>query len=846
MINIHCYKSTSSENYIYLKYRFFHITDANTKKIKPDSGYITSKGPMIGIVDSNQEKNFSIFTNDMNNEELGTFYKQTNETIDNNNLEILSELFSSSYSNKRTINIQKGDSQKTVIVIIPFYLENEIKLFVADDVELRCNDSYLVPANTAKIIICDQEEEKEKFESLNYVLTYKSPYKNMRYFFSDEDATDYIIQNTLGMIVYVQKTDKESIITVTKYPPKFSFFGALNNYMYNAILNYAQRSLIESDNLNIKNYEKLTQLNVRIDSKFIPFAEFYNFYLNQVNIKLNLYIRQIYGESELYECDADGFDQKNLISLTTPISNAKCKNKKSLFNRLFSFDKTRIISGYISPFSYFDIYAEINNDNNRDIKISPITLSFAMNNGAKYLKKDVTYTIKFNLNHLIKLEPGFNAEIEIKNEKNKTKINSQNPTAEIYGEGYSIISNNDAMVYFFGRLPEGVNQTEIDINESKGKIVRISNFKQEMIIDFGFKNYYVSNVNRYLEDSSYFDDVVYLENLYDNLKVKLVPNEKLYIYGSDEELGQLKIEYLENNLKNVNNDYNIFLVPSNNQYNSIVEKKTPGLNEIFNAVYFCHENTIFKFKDLEDDSEEIFSNSNLTIDYYRGDLDTFGLQFNTNKPFLYYFSAVDLIDEDLFEKYNFSQTRKVLNDLKIIEIADKNNNDNMIKIKFKANYMDSSTRYIIIIAPKNNENTVETFKDACHVVGLINQKSKGVKSEAVYDVGENELIEAEVNITDILNDKNEYIMSIISQELRFEKKIKFYEPKEFNHIGKSPNNDSKDNGDGGLSGTSLALAIILPIIGVIIIAVIVFVILRKRKGSSSDDIEKIENLTALT
>jgi len=89
-------------------------------------------------------------------------------------------------------------------------------------------------------------------------------------------------------------------------------------------------------------------------------------------------------------------------------------------------------------------------------------------------------------------------------------------------------------------------------------------------------------------------------------------------------------------------------------------------------------------------------------------------------------------------------------------------------------------------------------------------------------------------------------MSIISQELRFEKKIKFYEPKEFTHIGKSPNNDSKDNGDGGLSGTSLALAIILPIIGVIIIAVIVIVILRKRKGSSSDDIEKIENLTALT
>lgn len=52
LINIHCYKSTSSENYMYLKYRFFPITSANTKKIKPDSGIITSKEPMIGIIDS--------------------------------------------------------------------------------------------------------------------------------------------------------------------------------------------------------------------------------------------------------------------------------------------------------------------------------------------------------------------------------------------------------------------------------------------------------------------------------------------------------------------------------------------------------------------------------------------------------------------------------------------------------------------------------------------------------------------------------------------------------------------------------------------------------------------------
>ena len=77
-------------------------------------------------------------------------------------------------------------------------------------------------------------------------------------------------------------------------------------------------------------------------------------------------------------------------------------------------------------------------------------------------------------------------------------------------------------------------------------------------------------------------------------------------------------------------------------------------------------------------------------------------------------------------------------------------------------------------------------------------------------------------------------MSIISQELRFEKKINFYEPKEFKH--QKGSGDDKD--DGGLKGTALALAIVIPIIGVIIIAIVV-IFICKHKGSTSDEIEKL-------
>ena len=84
----------------------------------------------------------------------------------------------------------------------------------------------------------------------------------------------------------------------------------------------------------------------------------------------------------------------------------KCKNKKSIFNRLFSFEGTKIVSGYITPDSYFDIYVEVKNDTNKVINLSPIMDEFRTNNNAKYLKKDVEYKINFELNHLIKLELG--------------------------------------------------------------------------------------------------------------------------------------------------------------------------------------------------------------------------------------------------------------------------------------------------------------------------------------------------------------------------------------------------------------------------------------------------------
>ena len=118
-----------------------------------------------------------------------------------------------------------------------------------------------------------------------------------------------------------------------------------------------------------------------------------------------------------------------------------------------------------------------------------------------------------------------------------------------------------------------------------------------------------------------------------------------------------------------------------------------------------------------------------------------------------------------------------------------------------------------------------------------------MKVDTIYDIGDTNLINSEVDISDILYSGNKYLVNIISQELRFDKKIHFYQPKEFNHVGKKPINNDPDKGDDGDNGgsSSLALAIALPIVGVIIIALVVIFILKRKGGDSS---EKIEQLTS--
>jgi hypothetical protein len=290
ILTIRCLKYDRYNEFCYSRFMFFAIIKSNFKAIKGDEGLIMSNDKVCGVVNSNNAKDFYLFV-DRKMDITHIYYAKISENIDDifNDLNKFSNLtFQSSYE----IHITKEEINNIIFFVLPenFYSSSKIKLYIVNEIIEEYRSSYYVPANTAKIIY---PKQKIKIRAiLNYILTYKSQCKNMKISFSnDNEMTDYIIQNTLPFYIYVSNLDKDCTITTSSYFPKFAFFGAENPYLFNAFYNYGLNNL----NINLNNYVKLTQMNARIGSKYLPFYEFYNAYLKELKVKVNIYIRQLYG-----------------------------------------------------------------------------------------------------------------------------------------------------------------------------------------------------------------------------------------------------------------------------------------------------------------------------------------------------------------------------------------------------------------------------------------------------------------------------------------------------------------------------------------------------------------------
>ena len=448
-------------------------------------------------------------------------------------------------------------------------------------------------------------------------------------------------------------------------------------------------------------------------------------------------------------------------------------------------EKNKIITGYLSSNSYFDIYLE-KDDNNTDILINNFK-------NRKFIKKGLEYNIKFPLNHLIKLEPGFNAEVKIINENKIILLNNKNPTGIIRGNNIKIKSNNDAMIYFY--LDTNLRQIKLDIKKNESIEIIIKDPSRYFWIDFGFENFELSlnYYNQFINwDYNTYINSYFFENFYENLKTELVKGENLYIYYNDYENTEdnFQINYINNKNIYQKNKYNLYLIKHDEQQ----KQKYLYINHINKEkikyqVHFCKLEpnfinvNIFTYKKnlsiyFDDNMAEAELNIESTLSR---------LNFSANNDFILTYSFIDYYDIFRQNYTDWFKERIELTNLTINELKFKNENNrlnNIVSINFNPNYKNSITKYFIIISNENNNiNNFDDFSilnNPCNIVEkLINENNK-VIIEEIYDIGENEFINIDINISDIFYENNDlFVVNIISQELKFDKKINFYKAEIF-------------------------------------------------------------------
>ena len=184
-----------------------------------------------------------------------------------------------------------------------------------------------------------------------------------------------ITQNTISIPIYVDKCDKEIKIKIKTYKPRYVFFAALNNNLLNIYFNLSSEMTSNSD-AEILIILLQFPLNLRINTDLFNFNEFLNIYLYQSKANSNIYIKNLYGETDFYECNAESIDKNDLSIITKSINN--CKNKRSILNRIYDANGTKLITGHFDHNSFLDILIDFN-DTSNNIKMVPLIMGLYRN-----------------------------------------------------------------------------------------------------------------------------------------------------------------------------------------------------------------------------------------------------------------------------------------------------------------------------------------------------------------------------------------------------------------------------------------------------------------------------------
>ena len=510
--------------------------------------------------------------------------------------------------------------------------------------------------------------------------------------------------------------------------------------------------------------------------------------------KINIYFKKYYGYSNIFEINLDSYNLNDISFITKPIKTYE--KEKSILNQLLTLTNNKFYSGYLDYQSLYDIYIDIEddiNDENQDRFVKMQKEDNPLNNLMKLFKPNIKYILDFEVEHLIKLDPNFNANIIIKDsEHNITLDKSNQVTTEIKGKNVEITTDSNAILYFYNTISSLTSKSEIyknmfqhEIEPSNEKnllldIKLIGDYRGELhyLIDVGFEGYAPFEYYGFdlAKETCYGECTLVFPNYYDKIKTELVEGEKIFVYyyiDSDNPYNittELNPKYYSS-LKNINNKYTFLVVPPNiegeeekNLFINFYDKKAINLQVHYCSKYNYDENKptlnyyqIGRSKSTKEfDDQEIFS-----IEYWVYKLYRF--YFTSKNEFVFSYFFTDKYDSVINSDSAWYDERKVSYEL-IIKKAEINFETNMAKIQAIPNYLYSSTKYFIIIGPKNDNFNLESFNDPCILVKLITENSTGVIIYETMNIGD-EYIDVDIDLTDLISqnlENKDLIVNIFS------------------------------------------------------------------------------------
>ena len=186
------------------------------------------------------------------------------------------------------------------------------------------------------------------------------------------EKSDFIAHNSAASPIYIGENSKDINIEIKALYPKYAYFKVFTPDEFNDFISNFVKKYYKYE---VNDINEIFPINIRINSNMNIFYDFVNLYFYNFNENIILYINQIYGETDLYECKTDLLNSKDLSPLQNPII---CKNNISIFNRFIAINDKKLISGYLTHNSYFDIYLDKSDTNS--------------NNDEKQKKKNISFT----------------------------------------------------------------------------------------------------------------------------------------------------------------------------------------------------------------------------------------------------------------------------------------------------------------------------------------------------------------------------------------------------------------------------------------------------------------------